>query len=92
MGGQHPAWCQECALPRMIKLSLHRDYNIRVVRVHGRPTESFHAGWLLHRACCTRVVTISCCLAAQLICWPSLLPAALPALRCALPCSAPPRT
>jgi hypothetical protein len=31
-GGAHPGWCEECALPRVLKLALHRDYNIRVVR------------------------------------------------------------
>lgn len=31
-GEAHPAWCEECALPRMLKLALHRDYSIRVVR------------------------------------------------------------
>ncbi|KAL4425718.1 hypothetical protein ABPG75_009734 [Micractinium tetrahymenae] len=34
-GPQHPAWCEECALPRMVKLSMHRDYNIRVHAVSG---------------------------------------------------------
>ena len=30
-GGAHPGWCEECALPRVLKLAMHRDYNIRVV-------------------------------------------------------------
>lgn len=30
-GAAHPGWCEECALPRMLKLAMHRDYNIRVV-------------------------------------------------------------
>lgn len=37
-GAAHPGWCEECALPRLLKLALHRDYNIRVVRWAG-------AGW-----------------------------------------------
>ena len=30
-GAADPEWCRECALPRVLKLSMHRDYNIRVV-------------------------------------------------------------
>lgn len=31
-GPAHPNWCEECALPRILKLANHRDYNIRAVR------------------------------------------------------------
>lgn len=32
-GPAHPDWCEECALPRVLKLANHRDYNIRAVRL-----------------------------------------------------------
>lgn len=57
-GGQHPGWCQECALPRMIKLSMHRDYNIRVVRPHPH----LHAGHLC-RAVAAWLCPLHCVLA-----------------------------
>lgn len=34
-GASCPGWCEECALPRLLKLSMHRDYNIRVNTVAG---------------------------------------------------------
>ena len=43
-GGAHPGWCEECALPRILKLAMHRDYNIRVV-----------SGWRCAVLCCAVV-------------------------------------
>ncbi|PRW59401.1 phosphatase 4 regulatory subunit 1 [Chlorella sorokiniana] len=34
-GPAHPDWCEECALPRVLKLANHRDYNIRANSVSG---------------------------------------------------------
>jgi hypothetical protein len=31
-GAARPGWCQECALPRLLRLAMHRDYSIRIVR------------------------------------------------------------
>jgi hypothetical protein len=30
-GRSFPDWCEACALPRMLRLAMHRDYSIRVV-------------------------------------------------------------
>ena len=39
-GPAHSNWCEECALPRILKLANHRDYNIRAVRrADGRVQE-----------------------------------------------------
>ena len=35
VGPAHSQWCEECALPRVLRLANHRDYNIRAVRRMG---------------------------------------------------------
>ncbi|KAL4859913.1 Serine/threonine-protein phosphatase 4 regulatory subunit 1 [Chlorella vulgaris] len=34
-GRSFPDWCEACALPRMLRLAMHRDYSIRVHSVAG---------------------------------------------------------